>query len=246
MPSLGEATAADIEALLPELEAIYKDLHEHPELSISEFRTASVAADRIEKLGYEVSRNVGKTGVVGVLPNGEGAIVMLRADMDALPVTGATGLPYASRVTAKDEDGGEIGVVHSCSHGLHVTWLLGAAQLLAKHRDAWKGTALVVFQPGGEVGLGAHSMMDDGVAERFPKPYIILGQHVMVGAAGTVGYCSGTILAAGESLKVKLFGRGLHGSQPQTSIGPVIMAASTTMRLQPSCRAKLRRSTALC
>lgn len=232
MPSLIEVTAADIETLLPELEAIYKDLHEHPELSMSEVRTASVAAERIEKLGYDVSRDVGKTGVVGVLRNGEGSTVMLRADMDALPVVEATGLPYASRVTAKDEDGFEGGVAHACGHDMHVTWLLGAAQLLAKHLDAWKGTVLVVFQPGEEVGLGARSMMDAGMAELFPKPDIILGQHVMVGESGTVGYRSGTILSAGDSIKVKLFGRGSHGSQPQTSIDPVIMAASTTMRLQ--------------
>jgi hippurate hydrolase len=233
MSSLVDSTGADIEALLPEFEAIYLDLHEHPELSMAEFRTAAIAADRIEKqLGYEVSRNVGETGVVGVLRNREGATVMLRADMDALPVTEATGLPYASRVKTKDEDGIEVGVAHACGHDLHVTWLIGAAQLLAEHRDAWKGTVLVVFQPGEEVGLGARSMMDDGMAERFPKPDIVLGQHVMVGAAGTVGYRSGTILSAGDSLKVKLFGRGSHGSQPQTSIDPVIMAASTTMRLQ--------------
>lgn len=232
MSSLVETTARDIEALLPELQAIYQDLHEHPELSMAEFRTAAMVAERIENLGYEVTRNVGKTGVVGVLRNGAGATVMLRADMDALPVTEATGLPYASRVKAKDEDGVEVGVAHACGHDLHVTWLIGAAQLLAQHRDAWKGTVLAVFQPGEEVGRGARSMMDDGMAERFPKPDIVLGQHVMVGAAGTVGYRAGTILSAGDSLKVKLFGRGSHGSQPQTSIDPVIMAASTTMRLQ--------------
>jgi hippurate hydrolase len=157
---------------------------------------------------------------------------MLRADMDALPVTEVTGLPYASIVTAKDEDGVEVGVAHSCGHDLHVTWLMGAARLLAENRESWKGTVLAVFQPGEEVGRGAQSMMDDGMADRFPKPDIILGQHVMVGEAGTVGYRSGTILSAGDSLKVKLFGRGSHGSQPQTSIDPVIMAASTTMRLQ--------------
>jgi amidohydrolase len=167
-----------------------------------------------------------------VLRNGEGPTVMLRADMDALPVTEATGLPYASTVTARDEDGVEVGVAHACGHDLHVTWLMGAARLLAEHRESWKGTLLAVFQPGEEVGRGAQGMMDDGMAERFPKPDIILGQHVMVGEAGTVGYRSGTILSAGDSLKVKLFGRGSHGSQPQTSIDPVIMAASTTMRLQ--------------
>ncbi|WP_321963661.1 M20 family metallopeptidase [Paraburkholderia sp. J7] len=232
MPKLVETVAPAIGALLPELEALYKDLHQHPELSMQEFRTAALVAERMEKLGYEVSREVGVTGVVGVLRNGEGPVVMLRADMDALPMAEATGLPYASTVTAKDEEGVQVGVAHSCGHDLHVTWLLGVAQLMAAHRDAWSGTLLAVFQPGEEVGRGARSMMDDGMIERFPKPDVILGQHVMVGPAGTVGYRSGAILSAGDSLKVKLFGRGSHGSQPQTSIDPVIMAASTTLRLQ--------------
>jgi amidohydrolase len=232
MPSLIEAAAAGIEPLLHELEAIYLDLHQHPELSMLEVRTAGIAADRIERLGYEVTRDVGQTGVVGVLRNGEGPVVMLRADMDGLPVTEATGLPYASKVTAKDADGVEVGVAHACGHDFHVTWLLGAAELLMKHRDAWSGTVLVVFQPGEEIGRGAGAMMDDGMASRFPKPDIILGQHVMIGPAGTVGYRSGPILAAADSLKVKLFGRGAHGSMPHTSVDPVVLAASTVLRLQ--------------
>jgi len=227
-----EALGSAIDALLPELEAIYKDLHQHPELSMQEVRTASVVADYVAKLGYEVTRNVGVTGVVAVLRNGEGPTVMLRADMDALPMAEATGLPYASTVRMADEDGIEVGVAHSCGHDLHVTWLMGVARLMAAHRDAWHGTLLAVFQPGEEVGRGARSMIDDGMMSRFPKPDVILGQHVMVGPAGTVGFRSGTILSAGDSLKVRLFGRGSHGSQPQTSIDPVIMAASTTLRLQ--------------
>ncbi|MBB3001381.1 hippurate hydrolase [Paraburkholderia tropica] len=229
---LVETVAPAVDALLPELEAVYKDLHQHPELSMQEFRTAKIAADYVEALGYEVTREVGVTGVVAILRNGEGPTVMLRADMDALPVTEATGLPYASSVTAKDDEGVQVGVAHACGHDLHVTWLMGAARLFAQHRDAWRGTLMCVFQPGEEVGRGARSMIDDGMIARFPKPDVILGQHVMVGAAGTVGYRSGTILSAGDSLKVKLFGRGSHGSQPQTSIDPVIMAASTTLRLQ--------------
>jgi hippurate hydrolase len=197
-----------------------------------ETRTAKVAADWIERFGYEVSRNIGKTGVVGVLRNGAGPTVMLRADMDALPMTEATGLPYASTVKATDDDGATVGVFHGCGHDMHVTWLMGAARVLSEHRDQWHGTVLVVFQPGEEVGRGAESMMNDKMAERFPKPDVIFGQHVMVGAAGTVGHRSGTILSAGDSLQVKLFGRGSHGSQPQTSIDPVIMAAATTLRLQ--------------
>ncbi|BCG04060.1 peptidase (plasmid) [Paraburkholderia sp. PGU19] len=221
-----------IDSLLPELETVYKDLHQHPELSMQEVRTAQIVADYVEKFGYEVTRNVGVTGVVAVLRNGDGPTVMLRADMDALPMAEATGLPYASTVKAKDEDGIEVGVAHSCGHDLHVTWLMGVARLMAGHRDAWRGTLMAVFQPGEEVGRGARSMIEDGMVVRFPKPDVILGQHVMVGAAGTVGYRSGTILSAGDSLKVRLFGRGSHGSQPQTSIDPVIMAASTTLRLQ--------------
>jgi amidohydrolase len=227
-----DAVAPAIETLLPELEAIYKDLHQHPELSMQELRTAGIVADYVKKLGYEVVTQVGVTGVVAVLRNGEGPTVMLRADMDALPVTEATGLPYASTVTAKDEEGMQVGVAHACGHDLHVTWLLGAARLCAEHRGAWRGTLMAVFQPGEEVGRGARAMIDDGMIARFPKPDVILGQHVMVGEAGTVGLRSGTILSAGDSLKVKLFGRGAHGSQPQTSVDPVIMAAATTLRLQ--------------
>jgi amidohydrolase len=232
MSQLVAALDASIEALLPELERIYKDVHQHPELSMQEVRTAGMAADWLSSHGYEVTRGIGGTGVVGLLRNGAGATVMLRADMDALPVVEATGLPYASTLTAKDEDGVEVGVAHACGHDLHVAWLMGAARLLAEHRDQWQGTLLVVFQPGEEVGRGAQGMMDDGMIERFPKPDVILGQHVMVGEAGTVGYRSGIILSAGDSIKVKLFGRGSHGSQPQTSIDPVIMAASATLRLQ--------------
>ncbi|MGU7784661.1 M20 family metallopeptidase [Burkholderia sp. PU8-34] len=232
MSKLIEAMTSAIDSLLPELEAIYKDLHQNPELSMQEVRTARIVADYVEKFGYEVTRNVGETGVVAVLGNGAGPTVMLRADMDALPMAEATGLPYASTARAKDEEGVEVGVAHSCGHDMHVTWLMGVARLMAEHRHVWRGTLMAVFQPGEEVARGARAMIDDGMAERFPKPDVILGQHVMVGAAGTVGHRSGTILSAGDSLKVKLFGRGSHGSQPQTSIDPVIMAASTTLRLQ--------------
>src|SRR5690242_17941155 len=215
-----------LDGLLPDLEALYKDVHAHPELSMQESRTAGLAADRLRAAGYEVTTGVGKTGVVGLLRNGDGPTVMLRADMDALPMEEATGLPYASTVKAKDDEGMEVGVAHSCGHDMHVSWLMGVARLMAEHRDVWRGTLMVVFQPGEEVARGARSMIDDDMTKRFPKPDVILGQHVMVGAAGTVGYRSGTILSAGDSLKVKLFGRGSHGSQPQTSIDPVIMAAS--------------------
>ena len=221
-----------LEKMLPEMEEIYKDIHRHPELSMQEGRTAQIAADYLKKYNWEVTTGIGGTGVVGLLKNGDGPTVMLRADMDALPVTEATGLPYASTVKAKDEAGREVGVSHVCGHDFHVTWLMGAARLLAEQKDQWSGTVLAVFQPGEEVGRGAKAMMDDGMMKRFPKPDIILGQHVMVGIAGNVGHRSGAILSGGDSVQVKLFGRGSHGSQPQNSIDPVIMAAATTMRLQ--------------
>jgi amidohydrolase len=221
-----------IDRLLPELEEIYKDIHQNPELSMQEFRTAKIAADYLTKYHYEVSTQVGVTGVVGLLKNGDGPVVMLRADMDALPVAETTGLSYASTKVARDEEGKEVGVSHVCGHDMHVTWMMGTARLFSEHTAQWKGTLMIVFQPGEEIGRGAQSMIDDGMIERFPKPDIILGQHVMVGLSGTVMHRSGAILSAGNSLKVKLFGRGAHGSQPQTSIDPVIMAAATAMRLQ--------------
>ena len=221
-----------LEAMLPEMEEIYKDIHSNPELSMQEKRTAQIAANYLKKYNWEVTTGIGVTGVVGIMKNGEGPTVMLRADMDALPVTEATGLSYASSLRAKDEDGTEVGVSHVCGHDFHVTWLMGTARLLSEHKSLWSGTVMVVFQPGEEVGRGARSMIDDGMIKRFPKPDIILGQHVMVGIAGHVGHRSGAILAGGDSLKVKIFGRGSHGSQPHTSIDPVIMAAATTIRLQ--------------
>lgn len=232
MNALTQALASAESTLMVELEALYKDLHRHPELSMQEVRTATIVADAMQGIGYEVTRNIGVTGVVCVMKNGAGPIVMLRADMDALPMAENTGLQYASTVTARDADGVEVGVAHSCGHDMHVTWMIGAARILSANRAAWHGTLMIVFQPGEETAEGANAMVRDWGEGRFPKPDIILGQHVMVGPAGTVNYRPGVTLSAGDSLKIKLFGRGSHGSQPQTSIDPVIMAAATTLRLQ--------------
>ena len=232
MNPLTSALDAAFDGMAEELLHIYKDLHRHPELSMQEERTAGIAGDYIEQLGYAVTRAVGRTGVVGLLRNGDGPTVMLRGDMDALPMAEDTGLPYASQVTAIDTDGRQVAVAHSCGHDLHITWLLGAARVLAESRDAWRGTAMLVFQPGEEVAEGARHMVEDWDRTGLAHPDVVLGQHVMVGPAGTVSYRSGVILSAGDSLQVKLFGRGSHGSQPQTSIDPVIMAASTALRLQ--------------
>lgn len=221
-----------LDGVLPDLEALYKDVHSHPELSMQETRTAGLAADRLRAAGYEVTTAVGKTGVVGLLRNGEGPTVMLRADMDALPVQEATGLPYASRAIATDHEGKTVPVSHTCGHDMHVTWLAGASKLMAEARTTWRGTLMAVFQPAEETGEGAQAMIDDGLFKRFPKPDVILGQHVMVGPSGTVAGRAGAITSAADSLQIRLFGRGAHGSMPQASIDPVVMVASTVLRLQ--------------
>jgi len=223
---------ARISSILPDLEALYTDIHAHPELSMQETRTAGVAADRLRASGFEVTTGIGKTGVVGLLRNGDGPTVMLRADMDALPVREATGLPYASQVTATDRDGNTVPVMHACGHDMHVTWLVGVTNLFAQVRAAWKGTLLAVFQPAEETAEGAQAMIDDGLFQRFPKPAVVLGQHVMVGPAGTVAGRTGVITSAADSLQIRLFGRGAHGSMPQASVDPVVMAAATVLRLQ--------------
>lgn len=227
-----EPVLKDLNRLIPDLEALYKDVHSHPELSMQETRTAALAADRLEKAGYEVTTAVGKTGVVGLLRNGEGPTVMLRADMDALPIEEATRLAYASKIKMKDRQGNLVPVGHMCGHDMHVTWLIGATTLFAQARDAWRGTLMAVFQPGEETAEGAQAMIDDGLFKRFPQPAVILGQHVMVGPAGAVAARTGAITSAADSLQIRLFGRGAHGSMPQASIDPVVMAAATVMRLQ--------------
>src|SRR5208283_2684485 len=153
---------ANLDTLLPELEAIYKDIHSHPELSMQETRTARIAETHLKTMGFEVTTGVGKTGVVGLLRNGEGPTVMLRADMDALPIAENTGLAYASKVTATDAEGNVVPVGHMCGHDMHVAWLVGAATLLSQARDGWKGTLMAVFQPGEETAQGAQAMIDDG------------------------------------------------------------------------------------
>ena len=215
-----------------DLANLYRDLHRNPELSMQETRTAAIAAERIRACGYQVAERVGKTGVVGILENGPGPTVMLRADMDALPVREQTGLAYASRQTGVDPDGIEVPVMHACGHDLHVTCLTGAASLMAKSRDRWSGRLMLVFQPGEEIGDGARAMIEDGLFTRFGKPDIVLGQHVIPAPAGMFLWRAGTTMAAADSFEIRLFGRGAHGSQPQSSIDPIVMAASVVMRLQ--------------
>ena len=227
-----DALLGGLGKLLPGLEALYTDIHSHPELSMQEVRTAGLAAERLRAAGFDVSTGVGRTGVVGLLRRGAGPTVMLRADMDALPIAEATGLSYASTATAIDQDGNTVPVMHACGHDMHVTWLVGAATLFAQAHDTWRGTLMAVFQPAEETGTGARAMVDDGLLTRFPKPDVILGQHVMKGRAGTIGWRTGVVTSAGDSLRVRLFGRGAHGSMPEAGIDPVVMAAATVMRLQ--------------
>jgi hippurate hydrolase len=215
-----------------DLTDLYKDLHAHPELSFVEHRTAAEIARRLEALGLEVTTGLGRTGVVGVLRNGEGPTVLMRADFDALPVLEQTGLDYASNQRGTDPDGNDVPVMHACGHDMHVTCLLGALDLLVAARERWSGTVLAVFQPAEEIGAGAQAMIDDGFFDRFPRPDVCLGQHVFPFPAGLVGLISGPSMSAADGLKVTMFGRGAHGSQPQNSIDPIVMAAATVMRLQ--------------
>ena len=218
---------------LATLKNVYEDLHANPELSMQEKRTAGIAAKWLKDQGFEVTQGVGGTGVVGLLRNGDGPTVLLRADMDGLPMKENTGLPYASTRKGTDPvSGRETAIAHSCGHDLHVTWLMGATQILAANRDKWHGTVMAVFQPGEEIGEGAKAMVDDGMVKRFPKPVVTLGQHVLPFPAGQVRIASGPVLSRSDSLKVTLYGRGGHGSGPESTVDPVVMAAATVMRLQ--------------
>lgn len=221
-----------IERILPALEALYKDLHSHPELSHQESRTAAILAARLSEAGYQVTEKVGGTGVVGLLANGAGPTIMLRADMDALPIQEKTGLPYASACEASDAKGETVAVSHACGHDMHMSWALGAALVLAGEKDAWRGTVMVVFQPAEETGTGSQAMLDDGMVERFPRPDVIFGQHLLQYRAGTVATKAGQLLTAGDSFRVRFFGAGGHGGMPQNAIDPVVMAAAAVLRLQ--------------
>jgi hippurate hydrolase len=215
-----------------DLADLYRDLHQHPELSFQETRTAGIVAARLEAAGFETTTGVGRTGVVGVLRNGAGPTALLRADMDALPMPERTGLPYASTTRGVDADGNDVPVMHSCGHDVHVTCLLGAADALSAERDTWAGTLMVVFQPAEEVGGGAQAMLDDGLYERFGRPDVVLGQHVGPLPAGLLALRPGPAFAAADALRVVMFGRGGHGSRPETTVDPVVMAAATVLRLQ--------------
>ena len=213
-------------------EESYRDLHAHPELSHAESRTATKVATRLRESGAVVHEHVGGTGVVGILRNGDGPTVLLRADMDALPVREATGLPYASSATARDAGGVDVPVMHACGHDVHVTCLLGAVDLLASSPDEWSGTVVAVFQPAEEVGDGARMMLSDGLADLVGHPEVALCQHVLPLPAGVVATRVGPTLSSADSMRITLHGRGAHGSMPHASVDPVVLAAMVVVRLQ--------------
>lgn len=215
-----------------DLETLYRDLHAHPELSFEEHRTAGIVAERLTELGLDVHTGIAVTGVAGVLRNGDGPTVLLRADMDGLPVQELTGLPWASTVTAEDEAGNPVPVMHACGHDIHVTCLVGAVEQLVATRESWSGTVVAVFQPAEERGGGAQVMVEDGLYEKVPTPDVVLGQHVSPFPAGMVGAHPGAAFAAADGMEITLHGRGGHGSRPEATIDPVVMAAAAVMRLQ--------------
>ena len=233
---MASSTVADVlgrlEGARPWVEDFYQDLHAHPELSHQERRTAANVAERLRSSGCEVHEGVGGTGVVGLLRNRNGPGVLLRADMDALPVAERSGLPYASTVTATASDGAEVALMHACGHDVHVACLLGAVDLLAGSRWAWSGTVVAVFQPAEEVADGARGMVEDGLAQIVGKVDVALCQHVLPFASGRVGTRSGPTLSAADSMRITVHGRGAHGSMPQAAIDPVVLAAMIVIRLQ--------------
>ncbi|MCJ1367687.1 hypothetical protein MMC16_006821 [Acarospora aff. strigata] len=213
-------------------EELYKHFHSHPELSHQENQIAATAAAYLRSIGFEIHKHIGGHGLVGVLKNGQGKTILLRADTDALPVEEKTELLYASKVTMKDNDGITKPVMHACGHDMHVTCLLAAAELLHRARDSWRGTLIVLFQPAEERGAGAKAMVEDGLYDKIPVPDIVLGAHLMPYRAGTVGTKVGLMASAADSFKITLYGRGGHASQPHRTIDPVVMAAHIVVRLQ--------------
>src|SRR5262245_9244995 len=229
----GSPALAPVDALYPDLAAFYMDLHRNPELSTREEKTSAKLADRLRKLGYEVTDHVGGFGVVAVLKNGKGPTLMLRADMDALPVLEKTGLPYASQATARDDAGNVVPVMHACGHDVHVTSLVGAATLLMKAKNLWRGTLVLVGQPSEEGGPGSGGMLKDGFLSRFPKPDFAIALHDDQRLpAGEIGYASGFAWANSDSVDITIYGRGGHGSAPQNTVDPIVIAARTILSLQ--------------
>jgi hippurate hydrolase len=235
LPTASNAAALTdaIRADMPSLMGVYRDLHANPELSMEEVRSPAKLAAEARKLGFAVTEKVGKTGVVAVMKNGAGPVLLLRADMDALPVVEQTGLPFASKVRATARSGVETGVMHACGHDTHMTSWLGTARRLAAMKDQWSGTLVMILQPGEETGEGAKAMLDDGLYTRFPKPDYVLAFHDAAALpAGVIGVTPGYALANVDSVDITVKGVGGHGAYPQTTRDPIVLASRIVTTLQ--------------
>ncbi|MGO9083955.1 MAG: amidohydrolase [Candidatus Sulfotelmatobacter sp.] len=226
-------TAKEIETVYPDAHALYLDLHQNPELSGHETQTASKLAARLRGAGYEVTEHVGGTGIVAVLKNGQGPTIMLRTELDALPVEEKTGLPYASKVRTKDDAGRDVPAMHACGHDLHMAALLGTAEIMAHSKDTWHGTLILIGQPAEETISGAEGMIRDGLFTRFPKPDVAVALHVSNELpAGMVAITPGIYNTNADSLRIVIYGKGGHGASPNTAVDPIVIAARTILALQ--------------
>jgi hippurate hydrolase len=227
------AGVPEVAALEPELEALYKDLHQHPELGFQETRTSAELATRVRALGYAVTTGIAKTGLVALLRNGPGPTVMLRTELDALPIEEKTGLPFASKATTINAAGVSVPVAHACGHDLHMAAWYGTAKVMAQRRSRWHGTLMLVGQPAEELGDGAAAMLADGLFTRFPKPDFAIGMHdEPTMPAGLVGYHSGYFRATVDTVEIVIFGRGGHGARPQSTVDPIVIAARSILGIQ--------------
>jgi hippurate hydrolase len=224
---------AEVNEIYPDIEALYKDLHRNPELAFQETQTVAKLAARLKTLGFEVTTGVGKTGIVAIMRNGTGPTVMLRTELDALPVAEKTGLPFASNVTTKNAAGQLVPVMHACGHDLHMSAWAGTARLMAEHKDRWRGTLMLVGQPAEETLSGAVAMLDEGLFKRFPKPDFVLSLHdddTM--PSGTIGYRAGLFRAMSDRVEITVYGRGGHAAMPHNTIDPVVLASRIVLSLQ--------------
>jgi amidohydrolase len=227
------AALAPLDALYPDLEKLYIDLHQNPELSLQEEKTSAKLAERLRSLGFQLTTGVGGFGVVGILENGKGPTVMLRTELDALPVEEKTGLPFASHATTKDASGATVPVAHACGHDIHMASWVGAATLLARAKDRWRGTLMLIAQPAEEGGGGARHMLADGLFTKYRKPDYAIAIHDDADApAGSIAVTPGYVLANVDSVDVTIYGRGGHGAYPSRTVDPVVIAARTIMALQ--------------
>jgi amidohydrolase len=233
MVALSMAASPEVDAVYPAARALYIELHQHPELSGHEVQTAAKLAGKLRALGYEVTEHVGGYGVVAILRNGSGRTVMLRTELDALPLEEKTGLPYASQVRTRDDAGNEVAVGHMCGHDLHMSALVATANIMAHSKDKWHGTLMLIGQPAEEAIGGAQLMVKDGLFTRFPRPDVALALHVSNWLpAGKVGVVPGVYDANSDALRITIFGKGGHGSAPQTTIDPIVIGSRTVLALQ--------------